>query len=990
MKKYITTTIIFILFYGLLQSVPVNCQNPKVIPGKIAIKFEKNSGLADRWMKNTRSGEIPELKQMLGSHSTKGYLSDNIITALERKQMLSSIIQGAGGAENLSRICLAEFSKAVDPTVAAGKISTLPGVEYAEPVYPRYLAYVPNDPDIVEQYYLANIDVFEAWDHIDFDSTVVIGIVDTGVLYTHKDLADNIFVNQGETGTDSEGNDKTSNGIDDDGNGYVDDWRGWDLVSSNTFGYDNDPIPGNGHGTHVAGIAAGVADNHYGIAGTAPMAKIIPVKCGPDNPWSRSVENGFEGILYAAIAGADVINCSWGGSDFSNVEQEIINQVIALDAVVAAAAGNDNLKGRFYPAAYDGVMSVAALARDDVRANYSNYYTGIDVSAPGNNCYSTIPPYNLYSYDTTFAADSSIIKIDTTTEEVAFDAWSGTSMASPVAAGVTALVRKKFPNLTVLETIEWVKAACDNIDSLNEFYAGNLGRGRVNALKALTQKNPRACILSDYEAYDENGDGDFDKGETIRVKLTFQNVLSSLKNASIKVHSIDPMEPNRPVFLRDSSFLGNLSKNQIMTAPDEIVFIVPETLPYNYLLDFQVTIHDDSGLVNNEYFSLTFVPTYREMRSNNIELTLNSSGNYAYNDYPKNNQGIGFLYKGSENILFEGAFMAGVSPEKISNCARGEMQSRKDESFEFDSIVTLMKPGNLAAEEAHVRFYSKYDEQSIDIEVIQTVYQFDDEGKEDYIIAVYDLVNSSVLPYDSLYAGLYFDWDIGHAGADNVCEWMWQDSIGIVQNVKTDTLPLAGAKLLSSQKINFFAVDNDGESEENPGVWDGFTTKEKWLMLSSGIGRIKSNPTDASMVISAGPIELNPGDTTRVSFSIFAGNTTEDIKLAADDSYITALEYGLTDGLYMLPRDEKIYLKISPVPASGIIKTEFGFRSENLAEIGIYDYTGRKVADIIENQKFAAGLHEKQFDTSGLSQGFYLLRLKTGLGSKTLPFTVLR
>ncbi len=990
MRIFIYMFLFCSIFFILFTPSSLKSETGSVVPGKIIVKFKKDSPLAKKWLDSDRKGAFPEFEKILGSHSSRAYISDNLITALQKKQMRNSILSSVNKAGSLSRICVIEFSQNISPILAAKKLEMLNDIEYAEPIYHRYLCWIPNDTDIGYQYYLKNIMAFDAWDEIDSDSTVIIGIVDTGVFYEHSDLANNIYVNSGESGLDDEGNDKSSNGIDDDDNGFVDDWRGWDFVSSNTIGYDNDPRPGNPHGTHVSGIAAGVANNNNGIAGTAPMAKILPVKIGADHPWTTSVERGFEGILYAAISGAGVINCSWGGSDKSRAEQEVIDQCVALGSVVVAAAGNNNKKGRFYPASYDGVMSVAAVGEDDVRAPFSNYDTRIDVSAPGRKIYSTIPPYNRYSYDTTYAEDSTIVKIDTITTIVAYDSWDGTSMASPVAAGVVALTKKKFPDYTPLQIIEQVKQGCDNIDSLNKFYVGNLGRGRVNALKALTNTNARACIIKNVRVYDENSDGDYDNNEEIQIEMDFLNVLAPLHNASITVSCIDPVLSNRPQFANNTSILGNMITNQQVSAPDKIIFTVPELLPYNCVLDFEVAIADADGEVNKEYFTLTFAPSYRTMRSNNISITVNSSGNFAFNDYSSNNQGEGFSYKKGENLLFEGAFMAGISSSKVSNVARADEQSKQDKSFKFNNILELMKPGKIAAEEANANFFSISEENNIPLEVKQTVYQFDEPDREDFIITVYDIVNTGTIKYDSLFTGLFFDWDIGPEVTDNICEWQYSDAFGVVRNTARDTVPMVGVKLLSSQDKNFFAMNNNSTEEGNPGCYDGFTLAEKWLTMSSGILRDRSDTTDVSMIISAGPIDLLPGDTARVCFSIFAGNSLDKLKTTAEKSYQTALDLDLNDELSKIPRKVKLYLNLSPNPSKSGIKVKFGFHQRNTVSFSIYDYLGRKIEDLLNNRTYSPGVYDLMINIDLLSQGFYLLRMETANGSLTKPFAVMR
>ena len=269
-----------------------------------------------------------------------------------------------------------------------------PDVEYAEPNYIYHATLTPNDSSFLQLWGLnntgqnvngtpgtsdADIDAIEAWDIVTGSNTVVIAVVDSGVKYDHVDLAGNIWINSAEnTGTP---------GIDDDGNGYVDDIRGWDFVDN-----DNDPMDYNGHGTHVAGTIAAVGDNGIGVTGVCWTAKIMPIR-GLDAAGSGWTSNFILAIEYANANGAHVINNSWGGGGYSTPLKAAID---ASSAVVVCAAGNSNVNNDttpHYPSSYTStnIISVAATDQNDNRASFSNYgATSVDVGAPGTNILSTV------------------------------------------------------------------------------------------------------------------------------------------------------------------------------------------------------------------------------------------------------------------------------------------------------------------------------------------------------------------------------------------------------------------------------------------------------------------------------------------------------------------------------------------------------------------------------------------------------------------------
>jgi hypothetical protein len=288
-----------------------------------------------------------------------------------------------------------------------------PRVEYAEPNY--VLRASTSDPHFGQLWGLEKIDAPEAWSVTTGSPAVVVGVIDSGVDFNHPDLAGARWVNPAENCDACR-----SNGVDDDGNGYVDDWRGWDFANN-----DNDPSDDNGHGTHVAGTIGAVGDNGVGITGVSQQVRLMGLKfIGADG--SGTAADAVSAILYAAANGADVTNNSYGGDGFSQAMLDAIQTADSQDSLFVAAAGNDfsdNDAEPVYPAGYDvpNVVSVSASDADDDLAWFSNYgLAGVDLAAPGMNVFSTSPGGG-YRFD------------------------SGTSMAAPHVAGAAALARAAFP-----------------------------------------------------------------------------------------------------------------------------------------------------------------------------------------------------------------------------------------------------------------------------------------------------------------------------------------------------------------------------------------------------------------------------------------------------------------------------------------------------------------------------------------------------------------
>ncbi|SFR67812.1 S8 family peptidase [Anaeromicropila populeti] len=321
-----------------------------------------------------------------------------------------------------------------------------PAVAYAEPDYILTASdTVPNDPSYSQLYGMEKISAPGAWDMCTGTSDIVVGIIDSGVDYTHPDLANNIWVNPGEI---------AGNGIDDDANGYIDDIHGWNFVDDS-----NDPMDDNGHGTHVAGTVGAVGNNGTGVVGVNWTTSIAVLKF-LDADGSGYTSDAILAINYAEEMGFDILNNSWGGRTYS---QSLKNAITAYNGVFVAAAGNNGTNNdsiATYPACYtcSNIISVAATTSTDARASYSNYgSTTVDLGAPGSYIYSTYPNN---SYAT----------------------LSGTSMATPHVAGAAALIKSLDPTLTSAEIKTLILSNVDPVSSLNGI---TVTGGRLNVEKCL-------------------------------------------------------------------------------------------------------------------------------------------------------------------------------------------------------------------------------------------------------------------------------------------------------------------------------------------------------------------------------------------------------------------------------------------------------------------------------------------------------------------------
>lgn len=445
----------------------------------------------------------------------------------------------------------------------------------------------------------------------------VVAVIDTGVDYTHKDLADNIWVNEGEI---------PGNGIDDDSNGYVDDVHGVDFVEG-----DSDPMDEHGHGTHVAGIIAMTPGNGGGV-GVAYGAKIMCVRAGQANGSFASTDIA-KAIKYAADNGADVINMSFGGTGRSYLVESALQDAFP-SCVLVAAAGNDGLPTTdakqagylftedIYPAGYKYVIGVMATDNNKSLAYFSNWDfkegsgCEYEMAAPGVGIYSTLPG-NRYA------------------------CWSGTSMATPNVAAAAAILRSKYTDKSKYSSRYIMGQLCSATTS--RAY-GFRSYPELNIRDSLTRQAHPNLTLDEVYTLDyqdvssaNNGDGIAQPGETIDMGVAVWNRWGAATDVTVKVDAIsDGGVANKYVeFINDEVKLSDVgtfaSVNNGFTYTDEkltgisnpIRFKIKEGTPNDIQITFNFTITAKNGLDEKDtvVYTIKPKPTYTLTVQNGIALS---------------------------------------------------------------------------------------------------------------------------------------------------------------------------------------------------------------------------------------------------------------------------------------------------------------------------------------------------------------------------------
>lgn len=377
----------------------------------------------------------------------------------------------------------------VPADVTTELVSTLardPRVRYAEPNYILQIAEQPDDPEWERLWGLhntgqtggvadADVDAPEGWDVTTGSSNVIVAVIDSGVDYTHEDLADNMWVNPGEC----PGGTCEKNGVDDDENGYVDDFHGIDAISDS-----GDPMDDYGHGTHVAGTIGAVGDNGVGVVGVNWDVKIIGCKflgAGGGGTVSSAVKcfNYVRHLKVEQNQNIIATNNSWGGA----ASQALLEAMEGDDQPLhICAAGNGGSDVPHYPAAFDleNIISVAATDHSDLYASFSNYGPTVDLAAPGDNIYSTVPTGNCSLCDPSGYAEV-----------------SGTSMATPHVAGAAALIASEYSSLSLLQIRQRILTGVDLLSDESKF---TLTNGRLNLLNSLEDDETPPAAVNDLAA----------------------------------------------------------------------------------------------------------------------------------------------------------------------------------------------------------------------------------------------------------------------------------------------------------------------------------------------------------------------------------------------------------------------------------------------------------------------------------------------------------
>ncbi|MCB0819046.1 MAG: S8 family peptidase [Bacteroidetes bacterium] len=833
---------------------------------------------------------------------------------------------------DISTLYTLRFSENEDIDILIRKVASISGIRSAEPHYLPVLCYVPSDDSISEQYALNRIQAFAGWDLHRGDTNMVIGITDTGVEIFHPDIYPSIAINY----------DDPPDGIDNDSDGYTDNYYGWDSGDN-----DGDPgTSGSPHGQHISGIASATADNNQGIAGSGFNCRFIPVKIMNS---SGQLSGAYEGLVYAAEMGCKVINCSWGGYQYSSINEEIIRYVsVNLDCIVFCGAGNDNNERLFYPASYPYAVSIGASDAQDLKADFSNFGSRLDLFAPGDLILSTWT-------------------------NGGYARSGGTSMSSPLTAGCAAILRSAYPQFSGQQILYQLRTTADPIDLLtgNSAYAGKMGSGRVNLFRALSEAGHSAVVFIEPELLDLNSEL-FLPGDTVSLSGNFINYLANAGDVHVSLScptgNLELLNPERNL-----GSLGTLEQIHIQDAP--FLFVISQDVAFNEDAQLKLNIQSD-GTTLTQTFPLRLYADFININHNEVNAGIGGSGKIGVsgNQYLK---GLGIRPEGGINLMYEGGLMFSPSEGLVVDGVRGNSVNN-----DWQILERFIQQEPFGSSTVKYRSAMQSVLPGCDLFAETRLFADSLPQNNNFIVLDYTLTNTSPIDYTECYLGIFADWDIGVYARNRA---LYNESLKLhyVFEVGADSL-FAGIQILGSAPAIAHSIENIGSTSGPVNASDGLTEDEKrqTLSISHPEGGLSGEGTDIISVTSAGPFSISSGNQIRAGFAIhLAHSETELLQQAA---IARTYYFDVVTPLGISDSNQKLNTPvIYPNPTSG--KITVNTHGELIEEIRIYDLSGHA----LWNHRPQAGNELIQLP-SEIKNGSYILKIKSHSGWRTERIIVLK
>ena len=829
------------------------------------------------------------------------------------------------------------------------KISNLDCVNFAfEDIEGFKISNTSADADILDTAWgVSRIGAPSCWSGGFSGQNIIVAVLDSGVRYTHHDLIANMWHNPGEI---------AGNGVDDDGNGYVDDYYGYDFYNG-----DSDPMDDNAsiyHGTHCAGTVAG--DGTSGTqTGVAPDAKIMAIKVmGSGGTGTASAL--VNGIQYAIENGASVLSLSlgWPNPDNSikNYMRPVMEDVLTAGVVAAVAAGNEGDDGISAPQCIDcpgdcpspwarpgeginrtGVVTVGATGYTESIASFSSF--GPTSWNTGDYSDYTYPP-GLMKPD--ICAPGVSITSTYGGGDDGYSVNSGTSMAAPHLAGALAVILSKNPALTPEELDSLVQTTALELGDAGKDSLYGSGRLRLyNALVAAPEPNYPIIGYSSNRIDDTdwgNGNLIIDPGESIKLFVSLENTGLDATGVEATI-STDELG----VSITDNSGVyGSIGRGEtVEDSLDPFILDISSSIMPGENIPIHIEITDDSGNVWNDTFEIT-VSNYphrvEDIANGTVTFTVSNFGEVGFFD-PRNSSagGSGFVY-GGYNYLYGGGFFLGFGYDDVSTGENGN-------NSEFSPItsVDIYSPGSAADKEA----YSSFIDQNTRIRIDFKALAWNSSSRANFVILRYILRNITDSTLSNIYTGFYLDFDIHNESGTWYDKAFWNDSEnwGYMWDNSSPPSHPAYVGLAVLQPSTRGSIVNNPTYVYPSGM--GWADSVKYNFISGAFhSTTATSADDWSLIGAAGPVDISPGVADTFVYAIVAGDDSADFAANVDTARAHLFEVlSAENGDYIKP--SALSLDVYPNPFNSSVKIIVsdgrGLACQTLSNIKVYDLRGNVV-----------------------------------------------
>lgn len=928
----------FVLCFLFIQVIFLKAQNSdkvitikykgydcQVIDKKVRVRFKPKFDFINP--DKSKIVNCDKLTPMLPYNSSFTFNKSMLRARVDNKRSINEIAL-LSSEDKLLRSFVIDYDQNISPELYCKYlIKNNPDIEIAEPYFVEKLQDLPNDPMLQQQSTLTRIKAFAAWNKgLIGDTSVTIGIIDSGMDISHEDIKDNLAINYGEI---------PANGIDDDNNGYIDDHNCLNLSTSDSDYKPYNVKSGNEHGQLVGGIIGATTNNGIGIAGMSYKCRIFPIKTTLDN--GVYTYYLYPAIIYCAKMGFDVINLSIGKtSPYSEFEQSIIDFAVQSGCSIVASSGNvegsNDIRSVYYPANYHGVLGVGAVDESDYTTGYSTLCIQTDVMAPAGSL--------------TVSNGSSGYE----------SSYTSTSFSSPAASAFVGLIRAKYPNLSSIQAIEFARQCTDDVSDNNtpeKFFMP----GRINFEK-VADINPMSIpsISMINNTFTDAQGAEIKRinynGDQIGIKLDLFNYLSSVDNLTFTLsYKCNNAIDQSKITLDTSTLqLANAPSNQGFVL-DGFKFRLSEAL--KDVVFFRVDIESTSGYT--DHFLFRFSDIYDITTFTNESITFSASdygllGNSVDSEYEK---GQGFSIANLGNIMFFGGLATTIDTYSMFSSFFGTEYKSSD----FTPVKRLIGP------DSNQMIVSFKDAEIINGQINTTFNLVPNKP-----ILKIDLVvkNNGVSPLNKPSLGYVCDFDLGSIRTKNTCGYFEE---ALPDDFEQHPLRVAAEFMADFQLQNFIGAlvfSDEQSARAQCGSYyagDGIAQQTVTQLLNSDISYQYNLIGDAGLGLGTLFLEsLQPGEERTCHIIIgYSKNKAELAKMLKDEykNYYSVAEAVIDN------------VNIYPNPAKTEINIEFSEQLNEKSIIEVFSINGDKVRSV----PCEISVKNIKIDIKNLNIGTYYLKI---------------